>query len=226
MSSFFGSPAGRIFAAALALAAGVGGYLYWASAGARELNRALPLVANAKSWHLVHTLGPMRVEEDVVCPFDYDQVTTLGPQSGRTIHIGHSFYTQSSTGQWNTGVGNEFGHCADGPQIDNLGLAVNLRFMVEKASISRGDIKVVAGQSCRVWNLLPRGVSVPGSPDHVATICIDEQTHYPMELSRPGDTYQFANWNGVPEIQPPDTQTAAPQPAPASYTAPTDAPSN
>lgn len=176
-------------------------YSYWSSAGLRELDLAIPLVANAKSWHVTHTSGPLRVEEDVVCPFDYDATTTINQQDAREVHVGHIYYTQQSTGEWSSRPGNEFGHCSGGPQINNLGLAVNLRRIRESGRISRGPSKAIAGRTCRVWNLLN---PVPGSrPEPVATLCIDEESHLPVELASVQETYQFSNWNSVPAIQPP-----------------------
>lgn len=194
-------------------------YVHWTSAGLRELDLALPLVANAHSWHLTHTTGPLKFEEDVICPFDYDATTTVGEQSTREVHVGHMYYAQRATGEWNTQAGNEFGHCSGGPQINHMGLALDLRAIRESGRISRGPLKLVGGHACRIWNLL-NPMPASGGPEQVATLCIDAGNHFPLELASSQETYEFSNWNHVSAIQPPQIESGTGQgAAPADYSA-------
>ncbi len=198
----------KITIGAVAVVLAFFGYAHWSSAGLREVDLAMPLVADAQSWHVTHTMGAVKVEEDVVCPFEYDSTTTIGELSTREVHVGHVFYTRLSNGEWGTHGGNDFGHCSDGPRINNLGLAVALREIRENARITRGPVKEVAGYPCRVWNLLGP-LPTKGTPDRVASLCIDDK-HYPLELASSQETYQFTHWNQLPAIQPPQIDAAAP----------------
>jgi len=184
------------------------GYFHRMAAGARDLDLALPLVANAHSWHITHSMGAFRLDEDVVCPFDYDATTTIGQLSSREVQVNNTYYSRNPAGQWNSRAGTTFGHCSDGPQINHLGLAVNLRIIRERGRISHGGTKEVGGRRCRIWNL-----SVAGAPEPVATLCIDQENHYPLELASAQDTYQFSNWNALTAIQTPQLDVATPAPA-------------
>jgi len=201
---FFSSRAAKIALALVGVGVLAFGYFHRAAAGVKELDLALPLVADARSWHLIHTAGAVKVEEDVVCPFDYDATTTIGQLSTREVQVNHMYYDRNSAGQWNSRAGGEFGHCSGGPQINHMGLALNLRTIRERGVISRGGTKDVGGRTCRDWNL-----GAPGISQTVATLCIDEENHYPLELASAQETYQFSNWNGVAAIEPPQIDTVA-----------------
>ncbi len=195
------------------------GYGHWANTGLRELDLALPLVANARSWHVTHTTSLLKVEEDVVCPFEYDATTTIGHLSKREVHAGHFYYTQLPTGQWSSREGNDFGHCSGGPQINNLGLAISMRVIRESGRISRGSTKEIGGRSCRVWNVLS-ALPTGGFAEQAATLCIDPETHYPLELASGGEAYQFSRWNEVSTIQVPQIDTAVVTETPNSVLGP------
>ena len=172
--------------------------IHYLGAGDREIDAALPLIANARSWHMSHSMGSLHVEEDVVCPFDYDVTSTIGQTTVRYVQVNNTTYLLNASGQWTSHPASFVGHCSYGPQIDRLGLAVQLRIVRDKGILTRGGSKQVAGRSCRLWNL-----DLPGTQEPLPTLCIDKETHYPLELATTVETYQFTHWNEVAAIQPP-----------------------
>jgi hypothetical protein len=49
---------------------------------------------------------------------------------------------------------------------------------------------------------------LPGSSEPLPTLCVDKETHYPLELATSVETYQFTHWNEVAAIQPPQMNTS------------------
>jgi hypothetical protein len=177
--------------------------IHYLGAGDREIDAALPLIANAQSWHVSHSMGPVHVEEDVVCPFDYDATSTIGQTTVRNVQVNNTAYMLNASGQWTSHPASSIGHCSYGPQIDRLGLAVELRIVRDRGILTRGGAKQVAGRSCRLWKL-----RLPGSSEPLPTLCVDKETHYPLELATSVETYQFTHWNEVAAIQPPQMNTS------------------
>jgi hypothetical protein len=174
--------------------------------GQEEIDKALPLVANATSWHQFEAMGPgANAETDVICPISYSNATNMGGAKTFRIVTGEKMYSKDGDEPWKFRAQRSYSnpYCYSGPKVDGQAMIISMRMVREMASLEAAEQKQIAGVSCQLYKISARMVS-PGMNPDMGSICIDLKTHYPLEFSTHFGATQFSRWNAIAEIKPPE----------------------
>lgn len=198
---------GRILLFFIILIVGGSIYYYASQAGKREIERSLPLVADATSFHTTEVLGDSIVERDTVCPTTFDERRTkAGVVVSRTVQIDMQKFTMSADGRWTLTRGLDLQPCRSGPPMGGDALASTLRQIHDIAGVERGTEKTVNGSTCRIYHATPPfwALGSPALSFYLGEICIDEATHYPVEVRVNGYSVTYSHWNEPLTVKPPE----------------------
>jgi hypothetical protein len=165
---------------------------------ASELDRIQYAIASARAWH-VTTIGtlrgqPFQTDQDVVCPFQSHAVTRGKDASGAStlvseiIETQDKMYAREGDAAWSSEPKPGTDKCQLGPMAGPTPLISTLAGL-RSATLVRGAMLPLGGNSCRVWNF------VNSSGILLASVCVDDATHLPYELKMGALEAQYSNWN-------------------------------
>ena len=165
-------------------------------------------VGKARSWHSTTfgTLNGQAVQEDrdVICPDEAHTITRMTDKAG-TLQLAHesveasgTVYMRDATGPWVSQPGGATNSCAEGPMAGPEPFLSVLRRLKPTSSLQPEDMYAVEGRPCRTWVLYSSGTAM-------GMICVDEETHLPLEFRIGNLKVQYSNWNLPAAIPIPDT---------------------
>lgn len=170
---------------------------------ASELDRIQYAIASARAWH-VTTMGtlrgqPFQTDQDVVCPFQSHTVTRGKDASGagalisegvlsEIIETQDRMYAREGDAAWSSEPKPGTDKCRLGPMAGPAPLISTLAGL-RNATLVRGAVLQLGGNSCRVWSF------VNSSGIVLASVCVDDATHLPYELKMGALEAQYSNWN-------------------------------
>jgi hypothetical protein len=214
-----------VVAVILLIAVGAG-WILRRNSPMREIERSRDAVAAIKSWHF-HTvryipgLPPETIDMDILCPSFQHRTASYVDEKGATqvregiyyfgSHyglVGDRWLAPTKTAAQASGSDPGIFECRS--DVGPLGGDENsLPFagVIEDGSVKRGELKDVAGESCREYDVSVPTPHDPKEKDFLFTMCINEQDHLPRETRRtpPDSSHEgvsvYQQWNAMKEPQ-------------------------
>ncbi len=202
---------GRILLFLTAVSVGGAAYFYASQEGKREIERSLPLVADATSFHITEGTGDNIVERDTICPTTFDERRIkAGVVVGRTVQVNMQKFTMNSSGRWILWPGLDLQPCRSGPPMGGSALSSTLRQIHDMSGVEKGPEKMVNGANCRVYHVTPPfwALGSPALTFYKGDLCIDETTHYPVEVRVNGYSIVYSRWNEPLTVEFPEVDRA------------------
>jgi hypothetical protein len=189
----------------------------------REIERSRDAVAATTSWHyhsvrFVPGRPPETIDMDILCPSFQHRISSIVNEKGATEaretiqyfgngynHVGDRWLAaQKRPGQEDPGI---FECRTDVGPLGGDEYSLPYAGIIEDGSVKRGELKDVAGESCREYDVSVPTPHDPTEKDFRFRMCINEQDHLPRETRRvlPVSSYEggstYRQWNAVKEPQ-------------------------
>jgi hypothetical protein len=181
---------------------------------ASELTRIQYAAMRARSWR-VSTIGtmrgvPFRTDQDVVCPYESQTTTYVGPKGSEALAeqivvTKDVSYAREGNDPWTSQPSPPKRMCVKGPMAGPSSLTDTLQSWSRSADLRRMPDISPATSSCQWW-----GFYYGGSPTPMASVCVDGNSQLPLELESGPLRIQYSRWNEIGGIAPPDTGEPAP----------------
>jgi hypothetical protein len=211
-----------VVAVILLIAVGAG-WILRRNSPMREIERSRDAVAAIKSWHYhtvryVPSLPPETIDMDILCPSFQHRTASYVDEKGATqvregIYYFGSHYglvgdrwlaAQMRPGQTDPGI---FECRSDVGPLGGDENSLPFAGVIEDGSVKQGELKDVAGESCREYDVSVPTPHDPKEKDFLFTMCINEQDHLPRETRRtpPDSSHEgvsvYQQWNAMKEPQ-------------------------
>ncbi len=189
----------------------------------REIERSRDAVATITSWHyhsirFVPGRPPETIDMDILCPSFQHRIGSIVDEKGatqvrETIQYFNNYYThvgdqwlaaQRRPGQEDPGI---FECRTDVGPLGGDEYSLPYAGIMEDGNVKRGELKDVAGESCREYDISVPTPHDPTEKDYRFRMCINEQDHLPRETRRilPVSSYEgvstYRQWNAMKEPQ-------------------------